>query len=119
MKTYAPRTVGAPLGFSHTKPLFIVDNFTDFHGPTTGVVTLPLHLDWTPASTYDLSKKSRLRTMYATVLREAGDEITIARWINAELLQEHWIYVNVSCFIRDAWEKAHPQLKQNHQVNVP
>lgn len=112
MKAYMPRQPGARHGFSHTKPAFVVDDLSELRGPSSGTVALPLHIDWTEASTYDLADPGRVRTMIETVLREAGSEAEVAEWIDRGLLLEHWSQLNLPTFVRAAWEAAHPELSE-------
>lgn len=110
MKTYRSVEPGTRLGFSHTTPAYVVDDFSMLHGPASGTVTLPVHIDWTPSSTYDLADPTRVRTMIETVLREAGSEAEVAEWIDRGLLVEHWPRLGLPAFVREAWEAAHPEL---------
>lgn len=110
MKTYKPVAPGTRRGFPHTTPAYVVDDLSVLHGPVSGVVTLSLHIDWTPSSTYDLSEPRRVRTMYETVLREAGSEAEVAEWIDRGLLLAHWPSLGLPDFVRAAWEAAHPEL---------
>jgi hypothetical protein len=107
------------LGFSHTRPVFVADDLAELHGPTTGIVTLPIHIDWTPSSTYDLAEPQRIQTMYETVLREAGSENEIATWICRDLLMTHWLDLNLPTFTRTTWESVHPQLCHRRGDVVP
>lgn len=111
MKTYLPVAPGARQGFSHTRPVYVIDDLADLHGPTSDLVTLPIHIDWTPASTYDLSNPTRLRSMYAVVLRGAGSEAEVAEWLDPRLLLQHWAELNLPTFVRDTWEAVHPTLR--------
>lgn len=106
-----PVAPGARFGFSHTRPAYVVDDLADLHGPTGGTVTLPIHIDWTPSSTYDLSDPTRVRGMYSVVLREASSEDEVAEWIDRDLLVEHWTRIGMPVFVRKAWETAHPELR--------
>ena len=114
-RVFQPVAPGVRLGFSHTRPAFVVDDLSELHGPTTGVVTLPLHIDWTPSSTYDLSDPGRVRAMYAVVLREAGSEAEVAEWLDRDLLIEHWARIGLPRFVRAAWEHAHPTLQRGNE----
>lgn len=112
MKTYAPVAAGGHPTFTNTRPVFVIDSLPSLHGPSTGVASLPLRLDWSSAATYDLSKPARVRTMYATVLREAMSEDDLAGLLNETLLREHWADLNLPRFIREAWEAKHPEMRQ-------
>lgn len=112
MKIFMPLAPGARFGFSHTKPAFVADDLDDLQGPTSGLATLPIHIDWTPSSTYDLDDPRRLQSMYITVLREARSEADLSQWLDRELLIEHWAKLRIPGFIKESWEKAHPELTQ-------
>jgi hypothetical protein len=62
-------------------------------------------------SSYDLSSASRLRSMYATVLREAGSEADLIEWLDCRLLLQHWSELNLPAFTRSSWESKHPELR--------
>jgi len=111
MKTYLPVAPGTHRSFSHTRPVYVVDSLTQLGGPSSGIVHLPITLDWTPASSYDLSSASRLRSMYATVLREAGSEADLIEWLDCRLLLQHWSELNLPAFTRSSWESKHPELR--------
>lgn len=111
MKLYRPVLAGAPARLENSRPVYVIDDLRELHGPAAGVVTLPVHLDWTPAATYDLASPVRVRTMYATVLREAMSETDLAEHLNATLLVRHWRSLVLPEFIRDSWEDAHPELR--------
>jgi len=76
VKIYKPVGPSGIRSFENTKPVFVPDSLDDLRGPTAGRVTLPLHIDWTPSNTYDLSDAVNTCTMYATVLREAKARTT-------------------------------------------
>lgn len=111
MKTYAPVAEGARPTYANTRPVFVVDDLRDLHGPSAGVVTLPLHLDWSEAASYDLSRPNRVRTLYATILREAMSEDDLANYVNADVLAAVWTDLNLPAFVRAVWEEAHPELR--------
>ncbi len=74
-------------------------------------MSLPLHLDWSESSSYDLSRQSRLRSLYSTVIREAGSEQELANWLNYDLLIREWCDLNIPAAVRQAWESVHPELQ--------
>jgi len=112
VKLYKPVGPAGICSFENTKPVFVSDSLDDLRGPTAGSVALPLHLDWTPSNTYDLSDEARTCTMYATVLREAKSEDDLSRFLNRELLVCAWPSLRSPVFIREIWERRFPQLRQ-------
>lgn len=111
MKTYAPVPQGCVPTFRNTKAIFIIDDLADLAGPTSGIVTLPLYLDWSRLPTYDITRPNRLRSLYATVLQEAGSELDLATYIDAGLLKREWSALNLPMDVREAWEDRHPALR--------
>lgn len=110
MKLYREPSPGAPMTHENTIPVFIIDDLEELEGPASGVVTLPIELDWSPAPTYDLDQPRRVLTMYATVLREAHSEEELARYLNADILRAVWGELRLPSFVRASWESAHPEL---------
>ena len=108
MKIYKP--VQGVIGFDNVKPAFVVDDLSSLHGPTEGIVSLPPHLDWTPNPQYDLSRSNRVRTLYATVLREAHSEEDLTSFLANDLLVTVWRSLRIPGSLRDAWEARHPEL---------
>lgn len=112
MKRYPPAASGAPLTHTNTRPVFVPDSLSTLRGPAAGTVSLPLRLDWSRAASYDLARPTRLRTMYATVLREAISEDDLAEFLNETLLRQHWTDLNLPRFTRRVWETTHPELRR-------
>jgi hypothetical protein len=66
----------------------VPDSISELTGQTSGVVELPLRLDWTPRRSYGLSKPSSLCSLcslYETVLRSALDVNDMASFVNGNL----------------------------------
>lgn len=69
----------------------------------SGIVKLPAHIQWSgPKRTYDLSDVQQLRRMYEQVLRE-GLEGDVRRFIDVDLLLEHWDELVLPPRVRRAW----------------
>lgn len=111
MKSYVAVAPGSVTTFENSVPFFVPDDLHALHGPTSGTVSLPLHLDWSESSSYDLSRQSRLRSLYSTVIREAGSEQELANWLNYDLLIREWCDLNIPAAVRQAWESVHPELQ--------
>ncbi|WBB78652.1 hypothetical protein O7606_20925 [Micromonospora sp. WMMD882] len=79
-------------------------------GPTTGVVKLPHHLDWSGHAEYDLSRPARLASMYRTVLNEASSTADLNTWLDAGLLRKLWPTLWLPPQLRRRWEEAFPAL---------
>jgi len=110
VKTYMPVAPGAVMTQEHTRPTFIPNSLNDLRGPTSGSVTLPLMLDWTPLNSYNLENPSRLRRLYETVLSEATSEVDIINYVDKDRLQVLWHELRLPRRVRSAWESAYPEL---------
>ena len=74
-------------------------------GPTVGVVELPFHLYWSDDNNrFDLSKRSRLRSMYQTVLTE-GSARDVLDHLNLGLLLDVWDELWLSPAVHAAWDE--------------
>lgn len=73
-----------------SRPVVVVDDLASLHGPAAGVVTLPITLNWTPRTRYDLAGEAAQRSLYQVVLREAHTEDEIETYLNADLLRRLW-----------------------------
>lgn len=93
-----------------SRPVVVVDDFARLHGPSSGVVTLPITLNWTPRSTYDLDSPTARRSLYEVVLREALEEAELEEYLDAHLLRELWRSLTLPRTVRTAWEQHHPAL---------
>ncbi len=84
----------------------------DLTGPTTGVVELPITIDWGPRRRYDLGTDADRRIVYERVLREAGDAEEVGRYVNGAILIDVWPRLWLPQRVRRAWEQRFPEL--NH-----
>ncbi|MGI5438305.1 hypothetical protein ACQEV4_13055 [Streptomyces shenzhenensis] len=81
------------------------------HGPTQGVVELPLHMAWSGMTSYDMSKPRQRMGLYRTVLHE-GLRDDLPQFLNRDLLLQMWPVLRtlVGRTVRCVWEDAFPQL---------
>ncbi|GGT17499.1 hypothetical protein [Streptomyces purpureus] len=87
------------------------ESLDELHGPTHGVVELPLHLAWSGMTSYDLSKPRQRMGLYRTVLHE-GLHDDLPLYLNQDLLLQLWPVLRalVGRTVRTVWEDAFPQL---------
>lgn len=93
-----------------SRPVIVVDDLTRLHGPASGVVTLPITLNWTPRTRFDLATETASRSLYQVVLREAHTEDEIETFLNADLLRRLWTSLTLPRGVREFWEATHPTL---------
>ncbi|MGH3564224.1 MAG: hypothetical protein ACRDTN_21220 [Mycobacterium sp.] len=110
MKVYAQQRPGEPRSVEHTRPAYVVDDLSELRGPISGTVTLPVHVDWTPARSYDMASPRRVQTMYETVLRSASSEGDLVAYLDRDLLVNIWCSLRLPDYIRSAWESRHSEL---------
>lgn len=88
----------------------VVDSLDELTGPTSGVVSLPLHLDWSEQRLHDLDDPRQLSVMYEVVLREAANLDDLHRYVNGAMLQQAWPRMFLPRRVRDLWEGRFPEL---------
>lgn len=93
-----------------SRPVVVVDDLARLRGPSAGVVTLPITLNWTPRRSYDLGSETAARSLYQVVLREARVEDEIETYLNADLLRRLWPSLTLPRPVREFWEAQHPAL---------
>ncbi|AZM59407.1 hypothetical protein OIE82_07860 [Streptomyces althioticus] len=93
------------------------ESLDELHGPTQGVVELPLHMAWSGMTSYDLSKPRQRMGLYRTVLHE-GLHDDLPRYLNQGLLLQLWPVLRtlVGRSVRTVWEDAFPQLTSRTQA---
>lgn len=83
-------------------------------GPDHGTVELPLHLNWSGLSRFDLDQPRLRMSCYRIVLAE-GQHDDLARYLNRNLLIAAWPVLRtlVSRDIREVWEEAFGELSRS------
>ncbi|MFJ4620137.1 hypothetical protein [Streptomyces sp. NPDC088812] len=87
------------------------ESLDDLHGPTQGIVELPLHMAWSGMTSYDLGKPRQRVGLYRAVLHE-GLRDDLPQFLNRGLLLQLWpvLHTLVGRTVRSVWEDAFPQL---------
>ncbi|MFI2762787.1 hypothetical protein ACH5A3_28580 [Streptomyces echinatus] len=87
------------------------ESLDELHGPTQGVVELPLHMAWSGMTSYDMTKPRQRMGLYRTVLHE-GLRDDLPEYLNRDLLLQLWPVLRtlVGRTVRAVWEDAFPQL---------
>ncbi|WP_085066372.1 hypothetical protein [Catenuloplanes japonicus] len=94
----------------YAKPIVTADSLADLHGPATGSVTLPIHLDWSGSPEYDLNDSARMVDYYRTVLIEATKPSDLDDYLDRAVLVELWPSLWLPPELRTAWEQRFPEL---------
>lgn len=92
------------------RPFLVPDSLHELTGPTTGTVTLPVTLDWTPKRTYDLGKDWDIESLYSLVLAEAYESKHLSGYLNRDILIRIWTNVRIPAIVKAEWEKRFSEL---------
>lgn len=87
------------------------ERLEDIHGPSEGILTLPLRVYWGPKAECDLGEPEDVIKAYQAILREAVREDQ-EELLNAALLRQMWGQLMLPARCRDLWENRFPQLAQ-------
>lgn len=96
--------------YADRRPYVVAETLGELTGPTSGVVDLPLHLDWSEQGRYNLDDLRELSVMYERVLREAENAEDLRRYVNAAMLRRVWHRMFLPRRVRDLWERRFPDL---------
>jgi hypothetical protein len=97
--------------YADIRPYVTPDSLDELSGPTTGVIELPISLDWSERRTYDLSVESDRRLMYERVIREAMSADTLRRYLDRVLLTSIWPTMYLPRRVKASWESRFPVLR--------
>lgn len=100
-----PRPPGRAL-----RTVAVVDDLDQLQGPLTGRFRLPHHLDASARHLYDFADNQWRELAYRTVLMEAGNDADLTEWLDKEALVVLWPQLYLPPFVRQAWERRHPEL---------
>ena len=94
----------------YAKPVVVPDRLEDLAGPTTGVVDLPRHLQWSGNPHYDLDQPGRIADLYRTVLNEAATPDDLRSYLDRATLIRLWSTIWLPAWLRSDWESHFPEL---------
>jgi hypothetical protein len=92
------------------KRYVVVESLDELHGPSTGTVSLPHHLDWSGNAEYVLDRPAHIASMYKTVLTEASSVDDLRDWLDRALLVRLWPDLWLPPQLRRLWEDRFPEL---------
>lgn len=98
--------------YADRRPYVVAESLDELTGPTSGVVVLPQHLDWSEQGRYNLDDIRELSVMYERVLREAVSVEDLRRYLNGTALRRVWHGMFLPRRVRDLWESRFPNLAQ-------
>lgn len=96
--------------YAVAKPYALPASLDQLAGPTTGLLTLPRHLDWGPPYSYDLGDPPDLVLMYERVIREAQSPADLYDHLDRATLLRVWPELFLPRELRAMWQARFPQL---------
>jgi hypothetical protein len=97
----------------YAKPIVVADDLALLRGRTSGVITLPRHLDWSGAADYDLDSTGRIVDLYRTVLIEATKPADLHEFLDQITLAQLWPSLWLPPDLRRSWEERFPELRRS------
>ncbi len=79
------------------------------HGPSEGMLELPITVHWGPRKVFDLGSAPEQRAAYRAHVREGTPEVQ-EELLNEELLRQVWVELSLPSRCRQAWEDRFPDL---------
>jgi hypothetical protein len=96
--------------YEERRPWTVPETLAELTGPTSGVVELPKHLDWSEMGRYNLDDPAELGLMYEIVIRESMRVDDLRRFLNAATLRRVWDRIFLPRTVRRLWETRFPDL---------
>jgi hypothetical protein len=96
---------------AENRPYLLPETLGELAGPVTGVVQLPLRLDWSERTEFHLDDPQERNVMYERVIREATRADDLRSYINEDVLRQVWSRLFLPTRARRIWEDHFPGLK--------
>ncbi len=98
-------------GYAETRPYLLPETLAELTGPITGVVQLPVRLDWSERTEFRLDDPAERNVMYERVIREATRTEDLRAYLNERVLREVWKQLFLPARVRRTWEGRFPDLR--------
>ncbi|WP_239334459.1 hypothetical protein [Frankia sp. CiP3] len=92
------------------RPYTVTGDLDLLRGPSSGIVRLPTHLDWSGSAEYDLDAPGRIVDLYRAVLIEAASPQDLYTYLDGAMLRRLWALLWLPVPLRAAWEQRFPVL---------
>jgi hypothetical protein len=112
-----PDSEGAA-GGRYQRPYAIPERLDLLRGPSSGIVRLPPHLDWSGNAVYDLDAPGRVVDLYRAVLIEAASSQDLYAFLNEMVLRRLWALLWLPAQLRSAWEQRFPVLAEISRITA-
>lgn len=98
------------LRYADFRPIHVPTTLSGLRGQTSGVVTLPRRLDWSPRKSFNLDDKFDRAAFYTAVISEAG-VADIESYLDHDTLISIWPSLGLPMRVATEWEARFPELK--------
>ncbi|WFE39380.1 hypothetical protein [Micromonospora sp. WMMD998] len=97
-------------GYVDQRHFIVPASLAELRGPTSGVVMLDRHLDWSGDASYHLDDPGDLQVMYQTVLNQATTVTDLRQWLDGGTLRRLWPELWLPARLRALWQARFPEL---------
>jgi hypothetical protein len=97
--------------YAENRPYLLPETLAELAGPVTGVIQLPLRLDWSERTEFHLDDPAERNVMYERVIREAMRVEDLRSYLNAGVLRHVWGRLFLPARVRRSWEDRFPDLR--------
>ena len=98
--------------YAENRPYLVPETLDELTGPVSGIVVLPLRLDWTERAEFRLDDPAERNVMYERVIREATRIDDLRAYVNGTVLREAWRQLFLPVRVRRIWEEQFPVLRR-------
>jgi hypothetical protein len=96
--------------YAENRPYLLPETLGELVGPVSGVVRLPLRMDWSERAEFHLDDSAERNVMYERVIREATQVDDLRSYLNEAVLQQVWRRLFLPARVRLSWEERFPDL---------
>jgi hypothetical protein len=97
--------------YAENRPYVLPRTLGELTGPVTGVIQLPLRLDWSERAVFHLDDPAERNVMYERVIREASAADDLHSYLNEAVLRRVWRRLFLPQNVRRSWEQRFPDLR--------
>lgn len=105
-------------GARYRRPYAVPERLDLLRGPSSGIVRLPVHLDWSGRAVYDLDAPGRVVDLYRAVLIEAASPQDLYAYLDDGILRRLWALLWLPAQLRRAWEQRFPVLAEISRITA-
>jgi hypothetical protein len=97
--------------YAENRPYLLPETLGELEGPLSGVIRLPLRLDWSERTEFRLDDPAGRNVMYERVIREATRGEDLRSYLNEQVLRQVWKQLFLPARVRRTWEERFPDLR--------